>query len=97
MNPLSIRKRKRLRKLKIAKILQNVQETLGVDLLTLTVCSSYLRSLANNLNVRRYLAKYHFRELNEIDRLLAQIDRIYRAYEARKRKYATRFFLPERD
>ncbi len=97
MKPSSIRKRKRLRKQKIASILRNVPETLAVDLLTLTVCSSYVASLANNLRIRRYLAKYHFQELNEIDRLLAQIKRIYCAREPQERKYSRFRIYSERE
>lgn len=66
-------KSQRTRKARLAQIMERVPQTLCIDFLNLMICCRYGESLLENPRVKRYLAKHHPSELNQIEGLLAEI------------------------
>jgi hypothetical protein len=66
---------KRLRREKLAHILRTVPKAFSTDLLTLAVCDRYAESLLANPRVRRYLSKYHPKDLMTLEKILAEMYR----------------------
>ncbi len=52
---------------------KSVEESYGSEVLTLSVCLSYVRRLLNNTRVERYVTKYHPEIGTQLQQLLAEI------------------------
>jgi hypothetical protein len=50
-------------------------ESLCIDELNLTVCCRYAETLLKNAHIKRYLMKYHRRELLQLEAILADFYR----------------------
>lgn len=67
-------KRKRTSDATIRAYLEQVPDSLCLDLLNVTICCRFVESWLANARVKRYIAKYHPHELDEIQNLQAEIE-----------------------
>lgn len=70
------RKWYRTRRANLMKLSGILPKNLCVDQLNLTVCSRYADSLLKKPRIKRYLAKYHGRDLHRLEMLVNEFEEV---------------------
>jgi hypothetical protein len=71
-----LRKWYRTRLANLSRLSGEPPKSLCIDELSLTVCCRYAETLLKNTQIKRYLMKYHPKELHELAALLAEFNRL---------------------